>query len=455
MKEADKRRGPINKEKSRSAGPNTRDRKPQEKKASRNLKEKESDVKPSSAKQNSNKDVSELRNGAEPSGAFENVVIDYVDEKQGNGKLSDNMSDMEIVDESDAETTNESVSSHGESQTADEDKTEKVTKVRLNSSGSDGSAKSQRSKSDRKTNNQQIKTLNQTPRRGSEKDIPKLTAKSSSDSLKNMKVHPKPLSVSSEEADAQSLEQVNVAHTVCIDDEVVDTEENDKGEYKAAVDQKIEEMETKIKNLESELREVAALEISLYSVVPEHGSSAHKVHTPARRLSRLYIYACKYWSQDKRATVARNTVSGLVLVSKSCGNDVSRSVSYQLFLVMYWKILNLIYFFFFRLTFWLSNTVALREIISQAFGSSCHSSTLSKVFESSGGETKSSAPKWKNGSGSKQLNKQGLLQFFDDWQETRTFTAALEKVETWIFSRIVESIWWQVFLYAHTDILTL
>lgn len=354
MKEADKRRGPSNKEKNRSAGPNTRDRKLQEKKAGRNLKEKETDVKPSTHKLNTNTDVSELKNGAETSETFENVVIDYVDdayrsgeaanntktlkmdEKQGNEKLSDNISDMDIVDESDAETTNESVSSHGDSQTADEDKAEKVTKVRVNSSGSDGYTQSQRSKSDRKSNNQQIKALNQTPKKGSEKELPMLTAKSSADNLRNMKVHPKPPSDTSEEADRQLLEQdnevdsfyeaSNVAHTVCSDDEAVDTEENDKGEDKAALDQKIEEMETKIKNLESELREVAALEISLYSVVPEHGSSAHKVHTPARRLSRLYIYSCKYWSQDKRATVARNTVSGLVLVSKSCGNDVSRSV---------------------------------------------------------------------------------------------------------------------------------
>lgn len=92
----------------------------------------------------------------------------------------------------------------------------------------------------------------------------------------------------------------------------------------AGLDRKIGEMEARIEKLEEELREVAALEISLYSVVPEHGSSAHKVHTPARRLSRVYIHACKYWGQHRRATVARNTISGLLLVAKSCGNDVPR-----------------------------------------------------------------------------------------------------------------------------------
>ncbi|KAK6149187.1 hypothetical protein DH2020_016712 [Rehmannia glutinosa] len=403
------RKGPNNKEKSRSARPDARDRKLQENNGGRNLKAKEINTKHSPDKLIGNTLVSDRKSGADPAEVCENMVIDYeddakgseeaidsirtlkLDEKQDNEKLNDNSSDMEIVDESDAETTNDS----------------------------------------RKTKDIQVKASKDTPKRGAkpEKGVSKLTAKSATDNLKNMKVHPKSLSDSSEGADDRTLEQdreigfldeaPNGSHSAYSDDEAVNTKENDQQEDKAALDKKIEEMETRIKDLESELREVAALEIALYSVVPEHGSSAHKVHTPARRLSRLYIYACKYWSQDKRATVARNTVSGLVLVSKSCGNDVS------------------------RLTFWLSNTVVLREIISQAFGSSCHSSSLTKVFESNGGETKSSPLTWKKSIGSRQLNKQGFLQFVDDWQETRTFTAALEKVESWIFSRIVESIWWQ------------
>lgn len=100
--------------------------------------------------------------------------------------------------------------------------------------------------------------------------------------------------------------------------------EKEASENEEALKQKVESLETRIEKLEEELREVAALEISLYSVVPDHSSSAHKLHTPARRVSRLYIHACKHWSQEKRATVARNTVSGLILAAKSCGNDVSR-----------------------------------------------------------------------------------------------------------------------------------
>ncbi|KAI3526086.1 hypothetical protein L1887_05281 [Cichorium endivia] len=221
---------------------------------------------------------------------------------------------------------------------------------------------------------------------------------------KSVKVHPKlsspPSSVSSQGTEDQYCEERK---------EILDEASND--ETKECLDQKIEEMEMRIEKLEEELREVAALEISLYSVVPEHGSSSHKVHTPARRLSRLYIHAAKHYSQGKRATIAKNTASGLVLIAKSCGNDVP------------------------RLTFWWSNAVVLREIISQAFGSSCQSSSLTRAISSNGSK--------KTSFGSKQFNKPDFLDFIDDWEETRSFTSALEKVESWIFSRIVESIWWQ------------
>lgn len=90
----------------------------------------------------------------------------------------------------------------------------------------------------------------------------------------------------------------------------------------------------------------------------------------------------------------------------------------------------------------------LREIISQAFGSSSQSSPVVRFPESNGSvkrsNGKASTLKWKGGSGGKQVNKHGFVQFVDDWQETKTFISALEKVESWIFSRIVESVWWQV-----------
>lgn len=35
-------------------------------------------------------------------------------------------------------------------------------------------------------------------------------------------------------------------------------------------------------------------------------------------------------------------------------------------------------------------------------------------------------------------------QELGDWENPQTFVVALERIEAWIFSRIVESVWWQV-----------
>jgi len=90
------------------------------------------------------------------------------------------------------------------------------------------------------------------------------------------------------------------------------------------LDSKIEQLENKINMLEGELREAASIEAALYSVAAEHGSSMSKVHAPARRLSRLYLHACKENIPARRSGAAKSAVSGLVLVAKACGNDVPR-----------------------------------------------------------------------------------------------------------------------------------
>ncbi|KAG8365923.1 hypothetical protein BUALT_Bualt17G0022500 [Buddleja alternifolia] len=153
------------------------------------------------------------------------------------------------------------------------------------------------------------------------------------------------------------------------------------------------EWKSRVEMLEEELREVAAIEVGLYSVVAEHANSDNKFHAPARRLSRLYSNACRAGSQAKRASAARAAVSGLVLVSKACGNDVT------------------------RLTFWLSNSIMLRAIVSQTAAELQHSN----------GQSKST-------------------QEFDDCEDVLTFIMALERVESWLFHKIVESVWWQAFM---------
>lgn len=89
---------------------------------------------------------------------------------------------------------------------------------------------------------------------------------------------------------------------------------------------KIRELELTVQRLKEELIETASIELSLHSIVAEHGSSVHKVHTPARRLSRMYIHASKKWSSERKANAARSAVSGIILAAKACGNDISRSV---------------------------------------------------------------------------------------------------------------------------------
>lgn len=91
----------------------------------------------------------------------------------------------------------------------------------------------------------------------------------------------------------------------------------------------------------------------------------------------------------------------------------------------------------FRLTFWLSNIIALREIISQAIGKSHVPSHITQTSQSNGSEESFSEKLSYN-----QSN--GFKRMFEGWQETEAFTRALERVEFWIFSRIVESVWWQV-----------
>ncbi|KAK6789284.1 hypothetical protein RDI58_013083 [Solanum bulbocastanum] len=179
------------------------------------------------------------------------------------------------------------------------------------------------------------------------------------------------------------------------------------------------EGKSRIETLEEELREAAVIEVSLYSVVAEHGSSSHKVHAPARRLSRFYVHACRAKSRAKQAGAARAAVSGLVLVSKACGNDVP------------------------RLTFWLSNSVMLRAIVSQVAGGRREDDR--PYAESNMGKTSlngRSLKKRNEVSFNKGVND-SLTEELGDWEDIETFMLALEQVEAWIFSRIVESVWWQ------------
>lgn len=89
-------------------------------------------------------------------------------------------------------------------------------------------------------------------------------------------------------------------------------------------EERVSQLEQKLMELEDELRDSAAIEVALYSITAEHVISSRHMHTPARRLNRLYRYALKKWSPKRRANSARNSILGLVLVVRACGNDVAR-----------------------------------------------------------------------------------------------------------------------------------
>jgi hypothetical protein len=105
------------------------------------------------------------------------------------------------------------------------------------------------------------------------------------------------------------------------------------------------------------------------------------------------------------------------------------------------------------LTFWLSNTVVLREIISKSFG--IPHPTMMTNSKNGGAQWFDGKPTpmlWENNSNGKQT-KHAVVQIPEDWQETSTLLAALERIESWIFSRIVETVWWQVIFSSDRMIL--
>lgn len=357
MKEVDKKKVPNNNQKKRTRRNDRRD--VNQGNVGKNLNGKKTDHKATVTRADSGTET----NRKEPSETYVDVAIDSSDDakkseeasgdldsnpvvaKEKNGEALDgNSSDIENESKqgteeiSDSDTIRDSVSSQGDSLMAEDDKVERGSRM-PETAAKDGISESGTRRSRVKPDKSQSNAVSSSPRTQSKsnKGKPRVAnGKSSDKNPKSIKVLSKALSESSEGVDEKPLGEVkdvdplngasNDVQSVASDTEVVDIdiEENSADEHNEALEQKVEEMERRVEKLEEELRVVAALEISLYSMVPEHGSSAHKVHTPARRLSRLYIHACKHWTQDKRAMIAKNTVSGLVLISKSCGNDVPR-----------------------------------------------------------------------------------------------------------------------------------
>lgn len=306
--------------------------------------------------------VSDANSGKEIAEAYENMVIHYVDDVNrsegtgGNGKsvvVASKLKDSETLDDnsldldkesnqdkeevSDSDTARDSVSSQGEEkvQGAPERasrKSSKMASLESEMKRLHGKAIKLQPKEVEKNNNKSAKSgcepsgFSTENLSGGLMKSMELPAKPSSDSSEGTERNP-----AEEDKEVDVLDEApNGTQSVGSEDERFDAEENGPHKNQADLEHQIQEMELRIEKLEEELREVAALEISLYSVVPEHGSSAPKVHTPARRLSRLYIHACKHWTQDRTGTIAKNTVSGLIMIARSCNNDVPRYIDFDI-----------------------------------------------------------------------------------------------------------------------------
>lgn len=75
----------------------------------------------------------------------------------------------------------------------------------------------------------------------------------------------------------------------------------------------------------------------------------------------------------------------------------------------------------------------LRAIVSQTAAEFSNCSISGRNINSSGSESSHV-----EGEQSTSVNES------DDKEDVSAFIIALEKVESWLFSRIVESLWWQV-----------
>jgi len=112
------------------------------------------------------------------------------------------------------------------------------------------------------------------------------------------------------------------------------------------------------------------------------------------------------------------------------------------------ELCQLLYLFLYnyRLTFWLSNSIALRTIISRTVKDPSNpvKSGRRKKTEEEGYGNLTASLRVKGLYPRKNENAALGYGGFGNWDDPQVLILALEKVEAWIFSRIVESIWWQV-----------
>lgn len=101
-----------------------------------------------------------------------------------------------------------------------------------------------------------------------------------------------------------------------------------------------------------------------------------------------------------------------------------------------------------RLTFWLSNSIVLRAIVSQGLVKAQVSNGKRTTIKGGGQHLAGGRLSEKDRIRTHKDEKNNILKSTDNWEDPHVFMVSLEKFEAWIFSRIVESVWWQVNPYS-------
>eukprot|EP00850_Spirogloea_muscicola_P018384 SM000168S02583 [mRNA] locus=s168:35959:43415:- [translate_table: standard] len=251
----------------------------------------------------------------------------------------------------------------------------------------------------------------------------------------------------------------------------------------AAAEALEEQHERSLVRMPWELRDRSVMEVAVYGFSDAHGSSCHKMHTPARRLARAYFHARQKESLERVEHTARAAVSALVLAARSSGEDVG------------------------RLVFWWSNCVMLREIIAMATEQEAHlaqrAAALARAAEAAAAAANQAAPlvskimlrssstlgaatttggpvaalrksaSERQGGTSRDEStadsvseeqaeggEEGKVKQVDDgtrgataarwaydgadWEHPQALLAALARVERWLHSRVLQIIWWHI-----------
>ncbi|KAH7298662.1 hypothetical protein KP509_25G053100 [Ceratopteris richardii] len=188
-----------------------------------------------------------------------------------------------------------------------------------------------------------------------------------------------------------------------------------------ATSEKLSFLQMNVGALEGELQDAATIEMFIFCTLCEHKESPHSVFTCACYLALLHNFALRNWSQQRKESLIKSTISGILLAIRACGPDLS------------------------RLTFWLSNVVVLRHMLTLALDTSLVSSS-SDLATGLKNVALDDSRGWNSVESNVSASDRGLQKpDLGNLIDATSFSAALQKVEAFVYVKIVEEVWSQVF----------